>query len=124
MTTHTDDRPVTVLVVEDEQDQRQLLTVYLNRAGCTVIAAGDAEAGLARIEGVELDLAVIDLLLPGMSGWSLAEALQQRHPQVPIVVTSVLDAESYPIAHTALPKPFTNAQLREVLRTLTRWAPR
>jgi len=94
MTTHTDDRPVTVLVVEDEQDQRQLLTVYLNRAGCTVIAAGDAEAGLARIEGVELDLAVIDLLLPGMSGWSLAEALQQRHPQVPIVVTSVLDTRS------------------------------
>ncbi len=91
--TQTDDRPVTVLVVEDEDDQRQLVTVYVTRSGCTVLAADNAETALARIEGVALDLAVVDLRLPGMSGWSLVDELQQRRPQVPIVVTSVLDAE-------------------------------
>ncbi len=123
--TQTDDRPVTVLVVEDEDDQRQLVTVYLTRSGCTVLAADNAETALARIEGVALDLAVVDLRLPGMSGWSLVDELQQRRPQVPIVVTSVLDAENYPAAHTKLPKPFNNTQLRAVLSELVpRWSPR
>lgn len=119
----TDSRPVTVLVVEDERDQRRLITVYLQRAGCTVIGADNAEDGLARIDGVELDLAVVDLRLPGMSGWALADTLSQRLPHLPVVVTSVLDARSYPTAYTALPKPFSNAQLRAVLRELVpRWS--
>ena len=56
-------------------------------------AADDAKTALARTEGVALDLAVVDLRLPGTSGWSLVDELRQRRPQVLIVVTSVLDAE-------------------------------
>ncbi len=120
--TQSDDRPVTVLVVEDEDDQRRLVTVSLQRAGCVGIAVNSAEEGLTRIDGVCLDLAIVDLRLPGMSGWALVQELQARRPQVPIAVTSVLDRESYPSEHTALPKPFTNAQLRAVLQNLVpRW---
>ncbi|WP_206518094.1 response regulator [Rhodococcus sp. X156] len=117
-------RPPTVLLVEDEDDQRELVTVYLRRSGCEVISAPSAEAGLDLIEGVDLDLAVVDLRLPGMSGWTLSSALHERDPRCPIVVTSVLDLESYPPAHTALPKPFSIGQLRTALgRLLPHWSP-
>lgn len=120
--TQSDGPPVTVLVVEDEADQRQLITLYLQRAGCTVLAAENAELALTCIDATSLDLAVVDLRLPGMSGWALIEELQRRHPQVPIAVTSVLDADTYPVAHTPLPKPFTSSQLRAVLhRLVPRW---
>lgn len=118
----SDSQPVTVLVVEDEDDQRQLLSLYLKRAGCAVLATENAETALTCIDGTRLDLAVVDLRLPGMSGWALIEELQRRLPQVPIVVTSVLDTDTYPLAHTPLPKPFTSSQLRAVLHQLVpRW---
>lgn len=118
----SDVRPVTVLAVEDEADQRELLALSLRRAGCEVVAAETAEAGLTQIEGVPLDLAVIDLRLPGMTGWELVQELHSRRPQLPVAVTSVLDRESYPSGSAALPKPFTNAKLRAVLSDLVpRW---
>lgn len=123
MTTR-DHPPVTVLVVEDEDDQRLLLTLQLRRSGCTVLAAPDAEAVWPLLEGVEIDLAVLDLQLPGASGWALAAELHERRPACPIVVTSVLDVAYYPLGHHALPKPFTRAQLLAVLGALVpTWNP-
>ena len=66
---------------------------------------------------------VIDLLLPGMSGWDLVSKLRIDVPAWAIAVTSVLEAHRYPATEAILPKPFTRAQVAQVLRDcIPRWA--
>jgi CheY-like chemotaxis protein len=107
---------VTVLVVEDSDDQRTLLRRYFERAGCLVTTVKNAEDAITAYTRDTPDLAVVDLLLPGMSGWELIERLRLERPGCVIVVTSVLEERKYPPTEATLPKPFTGAQIRTVLR--------
>ncbi len=107
---------VTVLVVDDSDDQRALLRRYFERAGCVVTAVKNAEDAIASYTGATPDLAVIDLVLPGMSGWELTEQLRRERPGCVIAVTSVLDESTYPKTEAMLPKPFTGAQILTILR--------
>ena len=108
---------VTVLVVDDSDDQRGLLTRYFERAGCTVVAVGSAEDAIVSYTDSIPDLAVIDLVLPGISGWDLAARLKSECPSCTVAISSVLDTTDYPPdAEAVLPKPFTGAQVRRVLR--------
>jgi DNA-binding response OmpR family regulator len=118
-------RSATVLVVDDEPDQLGLLTAYLHREGCTVIAMSTGEQALALPTDIDLDLMVLDLLLPGMNGWRLAAELGRRFPGCPVVITSVLDVQDYPAAEETLPKPVTRSQLAAVLaRRIPGWTDR
>ncbi|MES2172112.1 MAG: response regulator [Actinomycetota bacterium] len=105
-----------ILVVDDSEDQRTLLTRYFERAGCDVVAVGSAEEAILAYSRQTPDLAVIDLMLPGISGWDLTAKLKAERPECAIAITSVLDTADYPEAEAALPKPFTGAQVRRVLR--------
>ena len=108
---------VTVLVVDDSDDQRALLTRYFERAGCAVVAVGSAEDAILAYADSTPDLAVIDLVLPGINGWELAARLKSECPSCTIAISSVLDTTDYPVeAEAVLPKPFTGAQVRRVLR--------
>jgi CheY-like chemotaxis protein len=107
---------VTVLVVEDSDDQRTLLRRYFERAGCDVTTVKNAEDAITAYTEDTPDLAVIDLVLPGMSGWELIERLRLERPGCVIVVTSVLEESTYPPTGATLPKPCTGAQIRAVLR--------
>jgi CheY-like chemotaxis protein len=104
-----------VLVVEDSDDQRELVRKYLERASCTVIAVHNAEDAIAEYLLQTPDLAIIDLLLPGMNGWELVRRLRSDRPECAIVVTSVLDRIDFPPAEAILQKPFTRAQILQVL---------
>lgn len=118
-------RSATVLVVDDEPDQLGLLTAYLHREGCTVIAVATGEQALALPVDLHLDLMILDLLLPGMNGWRLAEELGRQFPGCPVVITSVLDVQDYPKADETLPKPVSRSQLAAVLaRSIPGWADR
>lgn len=118
-------RSATVLVVDDEPDQLGLLTAYLHREGCTVIAVSTGEQALALPADIELDLMILDLLLPGMDGWRLAAELGRQFPGCPVVITSVLDVQDYPKAEDTLPKPVSRSQLAAVLaRQIPGWADR
>lgn len=108
---------VTVLIVDDSDDQRALLSRYFERAGCSVVAVCNAEDALLAYADATPDLAVIDLVLPGLSGWDLAARLKSERPDCTIAISSVLDTTEYPRnAEAVLPKPFTGAQVRRVLR--------
>ena len=114
---------VAVLVVDDSEDQRMLLLAYLERAGCEVTIAGTAEEALLACSASTPELVVIDLVLPGMDGWELADQIHTTLPGVPLAITSVLDEDRYPAGHAALPKPFTGAQVRRVLQdAVPRWS--
>lgn len=120
--TMTAGNPVRVLVVEDSDDQRDLLRAYFEKAGCAVTTVKNAEEAIpAYVESVP-ELAVVDLVLPGMDGWTLIEKLRSDVPDCAIAVTSVLDTRKYPAADAILPKPFTRAQILQVLEdSVPRW---
>ena len=119
----TQDRgPVRVLVVEDSEDQRDLLRAYFEKAGCAVASSRNAEEAIVEYGDVEPELAIIDLVLPGMDGWALVEKMRLDVPNCAIAVTSVLDSRRYPDAQAILPKPFTKAQVLRVLEDcVPRW---
>jgi CheY-like chemotaxis protein len=113
---------VKVLIVEDNDDQRDLLRRHFEIAGCDVTVAESAETAIVAYEGAALDLAVIDLMLPGMDGWALSERIQADHPDCPVAISSVLDRGDYPTAREALPKPVTRASVRDLLLScVPRW---
>jgi CheY-like chemotaxis protein len=121
MTAQADD-PVRILVVEDSDDQRELLRAYFERAGCAVVTVKNAEDAITAYRTSRPELAVIDLVLPGMDGWTLIEQLRADQPECAIAVTSVLDTRRFPETNAILPKPFTGAQIVQVLEDcVPRW---
>jgi CheY-like chemotaxis protein len=116
---------VTVLVVDDSEDQRMLLRRYFEKAGCAVVDAATAEEAIVACEQRVPDLIVIDLLLPGIDGWDLAARLGEQYPTSAIAITSVLDPEDYPESHATMPKPVSGDDVRRVLREhVPKWTDR
>jgi len=112
-------RPL-ALVVEDAPDQAALLRRYLDREGFEVFIAHDAESAIAAFSDIDPVLAVLDLLLPGISGQECARLVQERFPDCFLVISSVLDATDYPPADAALPKPITGADLHRIVEQVQR----
>lgn len=108
-------RPPTILIVDDEPDQLQLLSTYFRRAGCRVVAAIDAEHALNLPAHPQPELMVLDLRLPGIDGWELTTRLRAMHPGCPIAITSVLDVDDYPPTESVLPKPVTAGHIKALL---------
>lgn len=80
----------TVLVVDDDEDARQAMCRTLEFHGYTTLQAGDGEEAIAVLEDASHDVAlvVVDLVMPEMSGLSLGQALEERHPGARILFTS------------------------------------
>jgi CheY-like chemotaxis protein len=104
-----------VLVVDDEPDELALIVRHLHRLGFQVVATRSAEEALADEENLSVDVAVVDLRLPGMGGWELVDVLHARRPDLPVIVTSVLDPDDYPAVEAWLPKPFTGEGVQAAL---------
>jgi signal transduction histidine kinase/CheY-like chemotaxis protein len=108
----------TILLVEDATPLRASMSRALGSVGFRVLDAGSAEDALRALEadGRRVDLLVTDLLLPGMAGTELAEALRRAQPSCPVLlVTSAPgDARARAFAHRGEPvlvKPFRTAEL-------------
>ncbi|MEM7412390.1 MAG: ATP-binding protein [Myxococcota bacterium] len=112
-----------VLVVDDQDEVRRVARGFLCAAGYAVReAAGDEDALEALIgEGGAAGAAVVDLTLPGASGYEVAAALRRRVPDLPIVIMSGFDREDAhpsPATRDAFPyvqKPFSQSQLLDAL---------
>ncbi len=116
------DERVTVLIVDDSDDQRRLLRRQFELAGCDVVVASTAESAIVAYNHQAPDLAVVDLYLPGMTGWELTARMHDDCPEVPVAIASVLPASEYPSAAAAMPKPITRADIRAVLgRCVPKW---
>ncbi|MGO2748744.1 MAG: response regulator [Pseudoclavibacter sp.] len=107
-----------VLIVDDNDDQRELLRTHFRKAGCSAVAVASLEDALASIRAETPQVAVIDLLLGVESGWDAREQIRALVPEVAIVISSVLDESEYPNADDVLPKPFTRAEVRELVGRL------
>lgn len=71
-------RPLNVLVVEDDDTNATLVKIILERAGCSVRRAADAEEVFAEIDSCHFDIVFMDYRLPGMAGVDITRILRQR----------------------------------------------
>ena len=105
-----------VLVVEDEPQLRALLRLYLERAGYRVSDAGDGQSALVAYARDGADLVVLDLMLPGMQGEAVLDALRDAG-DVPVLITSAKGSDAQRIAGLRagaddyLAKPFNPHEL-------------
>ena len=110
-----------LLLVEDDDDSAGLFLAHAQRLGLRVTRAATGEEAVRIAPELHVDLAVVDLLLPGMSGWDVIDVLSgdESTAGCPIVVCSVLDRHDYPKGvQGVLPKPYTRRQIEQILRRL------
>ncbi len=82
-----------ILVVEDDDALRELLAGRLRDAGYEVDAVADGGAALAAAAGAEPDLALLDLMLPGIDGIEVTRRLRTEYPLMPIVMLTARSDE-------------------------------
>ena len=80
-----------VLVIEDEQQLRQYLSLHLRQSGYAVDVAADGQEGLYLGMEYPIDVAVIDLGLPGLSGIEVIRKLREGGKQFPILILTARD---------------------------------
>ncbi|MEO6193982.1 MAG: sigma-54 dependent transcriptional regulator [Thermoanaerobaculia bacterium] len=110
-----------ILIIDDEEVLQDILTVLIRKEGHTPITAGTGEEGLAVLEREEIDLILLDLMLPGMHGMEVLRQVRQRNADVVVVVITAFSSIESAIqamregAFHYIPKPFKN---EEVLLTI------
>lgn len=74
-----------IMVVDDEMHIRELVRFYLDKAGFDTIEAANAEEALDIVENQYIDLAVVDIMMPGMDGFELVEQIRQ-YREFPVIM--------------------------------------
>lgn len=117
-----------LLVVDDDARLRDLLQRFLTEQGFRVTAVADAAAARGAIGAMMFDLVVLDVMMPGESGLSLAESLRREGNEVPILMLTARGAPEDRIAgfehgvDDYLAKPFDPRELALRIRTILRRA--
>jgi CheY-like chemotaxis protein len=118
-------RSARVLIVDDEAAIRLICRVNLQDGGFEIVEAADGETGLALARSEPPDLILLDIMLPGLDGWSVAEELaaDPKTADIPIVFLSARSDESDQVrGYEAggvgyIRKPFDPAELAATVST-------
>ncbi len=119
-----------ILIAEDDADIRGLLKLYLEGEGLRVLEAADGTDALALVREHTPDMAILDIMMPGMNGFELTRALR-KYSDIPILILSAKSQDNDKIlglnlgADDYIAKPFNpveivarvKAQLRRASRT-------
>jgi DNA-binding response OmpR family regulator len=117
----------TILLVDDEESVRKVLTFPLERDGFRVVQAGDGEEALQRFGESAPDLVVLDIMLPKLDGLEVCKRLRATS-QVPIIMLTARDDELDKViglelgADDYITKPFSIREFRSRVRALLRRA--
>ena len=121
-----------ILVVDDEREISDLVELYLQNENYEVFKFYSAKEALACIESTELDLAILDIMLPGINGFDLCQKIRERYTY-PIIMLTAKDAETDKItgltlgADDYITKPFRPlelvARVKAQLRRYKRYNP-
>ncbi len=117
-----------ILIIEDDEAVRLRLRDLLEREGCEITECADGESGLAAALAAPPDLVLLDIMMPGLTGFEVCARLRAdaRTREMPVIVLSSSDeSESMVAALEAgaddfLRKPFSAPELRAKVKTITR----
>jgi DNA-binding response OmpR family regulator len=123
------DASLSILVVDDESDLREMLTRSFSREGHRVLAVSDGRAAIDRASTDSFDIVLLDVALgPGPDGYEVCRTLRARRNVVPIIMLTALDSEADAVlgleagADDYVTKPFGLAELRSRIRAVLRRA--
>ena len=117
----------TVLLVEDSLTETELLTRYLSQAGLRVVSVKSGEEAQIKLQSQRPDLVILDVILPGQSGFELCRELKSNAStqEIPVVICSTKGTEADKLwgsmlgADAYIPKPVDQKQLMQTIRQLT-----
>lgn len=116
-----------ILVIDDEESIRNLVTAYLRKEGYDYYTAGDGRSGLKAARAYQPDLIVLDIMLPGMDGLTLCRRFrEQSETPVPVLMLTAKDTLEEKLegfdagADDYLLKPFALQELEARLQALVR----
>ena len=118
-----------ILIADDDTDMCAVLSRVLSDEGYGVETTPDGRTALARVAAVPPDLLITDLLMPGLTGWSVYARVRRREPTLPIIVISGSDSGSrrpetlLPGDAAFLRKPFALDQLLATVARLLAGTP-
>ncbi len=117
-----------VLVVDDNQDIRELVMHILDADGFHVFSAVDGENALAILRSNQVDLILLDVMMPGTSGLEVLTEIRtgslKQHRDIPVIMitsmatTKDIDKALAIGANSYIVKPFRGALIREKVRTI------
>ncbi len=116
-----------VLVADDDGDLRDLIAFTLSQSGYLVLKAGDGPSAVRRFEEESPDLVVLDINMPGLSGFQVCEAIRRRS-RIPVMMLTVRGEEEDLVralglgADDYLTKPFSPRTLLARIKALLRRA--
>jgi two-component system response regulator MtrA len=116
-----------VLLVEDDPAVRESAALVLERAGMRVVAEADGEAAVRRFSAQRFDLVVLDLMLPGMSGFEVCRRLRAESGVPVVILTARTDTSDLVTglelgADDYVTKPLDGAELVARVRAVLRRA--
>jgi DNA-binding response OmpR family regulator len=115
-----------ILLVEDNQDMRESLSSFLSEEGASVFAVGSAEDGIDAVDEKKFDIAIIDINLPGKSGFSLVEYIRAGGHMYPLIAMTARDTTADKVKGFELGltdyivKPFDLLELRARIHAHTK----
>lgn len=117
---------MTILIVEDDELIREILSKVLEKHGFTPKAVGTGEEGLSLMESNTYEAVVLDINLPSMDGFEVLTQLRSRGLQTPVLLLTSRQRVSDRVrgldlgADDYLPKPFEYEEFIERLRAIIR----
>ena len=115
-----------MLVVEDDGVIARAIAAHLRHAGLDVVLAEDGDKGLRKLRYEQHDVAVVDLMLPGVDGWALTQEARRDGITIPILIVSARSSEHDKVhaleigADDYLAKPFGMRELVARVQALLR----
>ena len=113
-----------LLYVEDDEDNRDVMTAYLDASGFDVSVAGTAAEAAALLAGARFDVVLLDMSLPDRDGGWVAKTAREAAPGVPVVMLTgwglAVDPRVRRHVDLVVTKPVVPAGLIERLRILVR----
>ena len=115
--------PLGILIVDDEATVRGVIAMLLSRASATTFVTGDGESALScyAAERERIDVALVDMSMPGMNGIEVMSSLRTLAPELPVVLMSGFAADQgckQDQTTRFLAKPFTREQLFTAIQAI------
>lgn len=111
-----------ILVIDDDEDFRLILTRTLEKEGHRVQAVGSGAEAIEALKSHKFDLTLVDIKMPEMGGRETVKEIRKLDPQLPVLLVTgspdLPDRELQDQAQGWIYKPFRLAQLRSIVRKL------